>query len=99
MLDFLREVTSIALGKRVSVANEVDGQPLVAKGIQPPPPEPDGHVSVHPALQTQDLLCVAARPGKPGPPAGGRRILSSWALLPVAIPWLSIWFVTFFLEM
>src|SRR4051795_4788577 len=40
-----------------------------------PPPEPDGHVSVHPALQTQDLLGVTVLPGKPGPPAGGRRIL------------------------
>ena len=38
--------------------DEVGGQPLVAKGIQPPPPEPDGHVFVHPALQTQDLLGV-----------------------------------------
>src|SRR6185295_4832149 len=55
--------------------NEVGGQPLGCKGIQPPPPEPDGHVSVHPALQTQDLRGVTVRPGKPGPPAGGRRIL------------------------
>src|SRR3954453_16823307 len=55
--------------------DEVGGQPLGNKGIQPPPPEPDGHVSVHPALQTQDLLGVTVRPGKPGPPAGGRRIL------------------------
>ena len=39
-------------------SDEVGGQPLVTKGIQPPPPEPDGHVSVHPALQTQDLLGV-----------------------------------------
>src|SRR5262249_41663646 len=51
------------------------GQPLVSKGIQPPPPEPDGHVSVHPALQTQDLPSVMVRPGRPGPPAGGRHIL------------------------
>ena len=45
--------------------DEVGGQPLVTKGIQPPPPEPDGHVSVHPALQTQDLLRVTVRHGKP----------------------------------
>src|SRR5947209_16602149 len=57
------------------LCDEVGGQPLVTKEIQPPPPEPDGHVSVHPALQTQDLLGVMVRPGKPGPPAGGRRIL------------------------
>ena len=36
-------------------AHEVGGQPLGSKGIQPPPPEPDRHVFVHPALQTQDL--------------------------------------------
>src|ERR1700746_3841469 len=57
-----------------NLAHEVGGQPLVTKGIQPPPPEPDGHVSVHPALQTQDLPGVMVRPGKPGPPTGGRRI-------------------------
>src|SRR5262249_47900635 len=43
---------------RLSRCDEVGGQPLGSKGIQPPPPEPDGHVFVHPALQTQDLrLC------------------------------------------
>ena len=39
-------------------SDEVGGQPLGCKGIQPPPPEPDGHVFVHPALQTQELLRV-----------------------------------------
>src|SRR5262245_42494596 len=41
-----------------SSCDEVGGQPLVTKGVQPPPPEPDGHVCVHPALQTQELLGV-----------------------------------------
>src|SRR5262249_25487398 len=40
---------------RVPRCDEVGGQPLGSKGIQPPPPEPDRHVFVHPALQTQDL--------------------------------------------
>jgi hypothetical protein len=40
----------------------VGGQPLVAKGIQPPPPEPDGHVYVHPALQCQVLRMKADSP-------------------------------------
>src|SRR4051794_36815749 len=47
-----------ALSYPAALVHEVGGQPLVTKGIQPPPPEPDGHVSVHPALQTQDLLGV-----------------------------------------
>ena len=38
-----------------NLRDEVGGQPLGNKGIQPPPPEPDRHVFVHPALQTQDL--------------------------------------------
>ena len=46
----------------ISSCDEVGGQPLVTKGIQPPPPEPDGHVSVHPALQTQDLLGQCFKP-------------------------------------
>jgi hypothetical protein len=45
-----------------SVAHEVGGQPLVAKGIQPPPPEPDGHVCVHPALQYRVLRMKAESP-------------------------------------
>jgi hypothetical protein len=40
---------------RFKASDEVGGQPLGRKGIQPPPPEPDRHVFVHPALQTQDL--------------------------------------------
>jgi hypothetical protein len=41
---------------------EVGGQPLVTKGIQPPPPEPDGHGYVHPALQCQVLRMKAESP-------------------------------------
>ena len=47
------QVTSTYAPKPSSPAHEVGGQPPVTKGIQPPPPEPDGHVSVHPALQSQ----------------------------------------------
>src|SRR5262245_45107250 len=36
-------------------SDEVGGQPPVTKGIQPPPPEPDGHGCVHPALQCRVL--------------------------------------------
>ena len=50
-----RSVLSTEARKPRSSTYEVGGQPPVTKGIQPPPPEPDGHVSVHPALQTQDL--------------------------------------------
>jgi hypothetical protein len=47
---------------RLSRCDEVGGQPLGDKGIQPPPPEPDRHVFVHPALQTQDLhVCLHFR--------------------------------------
>ena len=42
--------------------DEVGGQPLVTKGIQPPPPEPDGHVCVHPALQYRVLRMKAESP-------------------------------------
>src|SRR5262249_35755997 len=44
------------------LAYEVGGQSLVAKGIQPPPPEPDGHVCVHPALQCRVLRMKAESP-------------------------------------
>src|SRR5262249_52580749 len=43
-------------------SDEVGGQPLGCKGIQPPPPEPDGHVCVHPALQYQVLRMKAESP-------------------------------------
>src|SRR5215831_10924756 len=43
-------------------SDEVDGQPLGSKGIQPPPPEPDGHVCVHPALQYRVLRMKAESP-------------------------------------
>src|SRR5262249_26075724 len=43
-------------------SDEVGGQPLVTKGIQPPPPEPDGHVCVHPALQHRVLRMKAESP-------------------------------------
>src|SRR6516162_5565543 len=60
---------------RLSTCDEVGGQPLGSEGIQPPPPEPDRHVFVHPALQTQALLGVTVQPCTPGPPAGGHHIL------------------------
>src|SRR5262249_51098725 len=43
-------------------SDEVGGQPPVTKGIQPPPPEPDGHVCVHPALQYRVLRVKAESP-------------------------------------
>jgi hypothetical protein len=42
--------------------DEVGGQPHVTKGVQPPPPEPDGHGCVHPALQCQVLRMKAESP-------------------------------------
>jgi len=43
-------------------SDEVGGQPLDSKGIQPPPPEPDGHVFVHPALPFRVLRMKAESP-------------------------------------
>ena len=43
-------------------SDEVGGQPLGNKGIQPPPPEPDGHGCVHPALQCRVLRMKAESP-------------------------------------
>ena len=47
---------------RPRTCDEVGGQPLGSKGIQPPPPEPDGHVCVHPALQYRVLRMKAESP-------------------------------------
>src|SRR5262249_26245051 len=44
------------------ITYEVGGQPPVTKGVQPPPPEPDGHVCVHPALQHRVLRMKALLP-------------------------------------
>src|SRR4051812_49367 len=52
----------LASSSREGLAHEVGGQPLVTKGIQPPPPEPDGHVFVHPALQYRVLRMKAESP-------------------------------------
>src|SRR5262245_30625007 len=49
-------------GGRAGSCDEVGGQPLVTKGIQPPPPEPDGHVCVHPALRFRVLRVKAVSP-------------------------------------
>jgi len=43
-------------------SDEVGGQPLVTKGIQPPPPEPDGPLLWHPALQYRVLRMKASSP-------------------------------------
>ena len=42
--------------------DEVGGQPLVTKGIQPPPPEPDRHLWMHPALRHRVLGVKAFSP-------------------------------------
>src|SRR5262245_50398647 len=52
-------VVSPEVTKSVSPAHEVGGQPLVTKGVQPPPPEPDRHLLAHPALQCQVLWMKA----------------------------------------
>src|SRR6516165_6175687 len=67
MLDavFLRlraSVSSTCAPKPSSPAHEVGGQPLVTKGIQPPPPEPDRHLWMHPALRHRVLGVKAESP-------------------------------------
>src|SRR5262249_16351385 len=60
---FLRaSVSSTGSRKPIIATYEVGGQLLVTKGVQPPPPEPDGHVSVHPALQYRVLRMKAESP-------------------------------------